>query len=87
MNITVLLVVAYLTNGAPITAYFVLPGDHPCDAQVASDYVRRFVIPGLPEGASIQDPDATGLHICAPVPPGTPGPAMKLEPLADKDDA
>ena len=76
MTITVLLVVAYLTNGTPLPNFFVLPEGHSCDASVAADYARRFIVPSLPEGYAIQGTD-TLLHICAPVPPGTPGPAMR----------
>lgn len=77
MTITVLFVLVYLTNGAPLPNMFVLPPGHPCDGTVASDYARRFVAPTLPDGSAMQDPDTTGLHICLPVPAGPgPGPAM-----------
>ena len=74
--ITVLLVIAWLTDGTPLPNFFVLPDGHPCSAEVAADYARRFIVPSLPEGYHIQGTE-TLLHICAPVPVGTPGPAIK----------
>jgi hypothetical protein len=76
VNITVLLIVAYLTTGAPVPYMFVLPEGHPCGPEVAADYARRFIVPVVPEGSAIQGLD-TLLHLCAPVPHGTPGPAMR----------
>ena len=74
--ITVLLIIAWLTDGTPLPNFFVLPEGHPCGPEVAADYARRFIVPSLPEGQQIQGTD-TLLHLCAPVPPGSPGPAMK----------
>lgn len=74
--ITVLLVVAWLTNGTPLPNMFILPEGHPCGPEVAADYARRFIAPTVPPGFAMQGTD-TLLHLCAPVPIGTPGPAMK----------
>jgi hypothetical protein len=81
MDFIVLLVLVYLTSGEPIVAKFHLQSNHPCDAAVAVDYVRQFVVPELPPGAEIQDPIATGRHLCVYTPSVEPGPAWKMEPV------
>ena len=74
--VTIMVVVAYLTNGTPLPNFFIIREDEVCNNELAMSYARRFIVPSLPEGYSIQGDDKT-IFLCADVPPGTPGPAMK----------
>jgi hypothetical protein len=86
--ITILVLIAWLTDGAPLPNFFILPPGHPCNNEVAIEYTRRFVAPNLSEGARIQSPEATMIYACLPVPPGPgPGPAMKRVLLDGQNEA
>lgn len=83
--ITVLVIVAYLTNGTPLPNFFVIPADHPCNNEVALDYTQRFIVPSLGNGAAIQTPEEAMVFVCLPVPAGPgPGPAMRHIPTEDE---
>jgi hypothetical protein len=76
MNIAVLVIVAYLTNGTPLPNFFIVPLEQ-CSNTLALRYTRDFIVPTVPEGYSIQTPEETMVYACLPVPQGTPGPAMR----------
>jgi hypothetical protein len=46
--ITILVLVAWLTNGTPLPNTFILPPGHPCDQKVAVEYASS----SLPASAS-----------------------------------
>jgi hypothetical protein len=86
--ITILVLVAWLTNGTPLPNTFILPPGHPCDQKVAVEYTRKFVAPSLGELAKIQQPEDTMIYVCLPVPPGPgPGPAIKPALLEGQNEA
>jgi len=78
MNLTILVIVAYFTNGTPLaTTFYIDPARVECSAATALRYTREHIVPMLPEGHAIQSPEETMLWTCLPVPPGTPGPAAR----------
>jgi len=82
--ITVLLIVAYLTNGTPLPTFFIVDNSkETCGAALALEYTRRFIVPSLTD-AQIQTPEDTMRWQCLPVPEGTPGPAMRHIPQDDE---
>lgn len=82
--ITVLLIVAWLTDGTPLPNFFIIGPGHPCNEEVAIEYTKRFVVPSLTD-AQIQSPEETLLWRCLAVPEGPgPGPAMRHIPTEDE---
>jgi hypothetical protein len=78
--ITILVLIAWLTDGTPLPNHFILPPGHPCDQKVAIEYTRKFVARSLAEGSHIQQPEDTIIYVCLPVPPG-PGPGAAMKPV------
>lgn len=82
-NLTIMVVVAFLTNGTPLPNFFILDGVA-CNREAAIDYTKRLIVPSLAEGFQIQDPTREeNLFVeCVPVPGGPgPGPAMYQKPM------
>lgn len=71
-NIIVLVIVVFLTNGAPVATVYALPETAACDEQVALRYARDYAgqFPDLAFQEQV-------LWNCLPVQSIGPGPAMR----------
>jgi hypothetical protein len=85
---TIMLVVAFLTNGTPIYSDFILPEGHPCNFDVAVDYTKRFTAASLGSDYSLQELEGEKLtYLCISMPAAIPpGPAMAPPAHIPQDD-
>ena len=70
-----LAMLVYLTDGTPMPQMFILPVEVGCNYDVALHYARTHI--PIPEGYTMQAPEAKMKWYCFAIETEAPGPAMK----------